>query len=252
MRLTGLESSNSSSSSKGEVSTNSVSIQDPSVSHPKAMGKLPIPSLSSSSPSKNSPKTPQLQSINYYESYFDDSYIGEFTGEVPSDAKLDTDEVEQDWPNVSEINSTSGVIEFAYDSFGPESIVFQNDSEDSSAPGENVNGKEDEKVEEKLPENGDQKVVSSGKLESVDKCDDVLPYPANFKRNSTLTISQRKKLSPQITLKEIMNTSDDVTPSLVVPQSEDGTKESAMNELNMANVCDVKTSSDFENAAIEG
>lgn len=213
MRLEQLESNNS---SKGEVSSTSSNQESSQKSHPKTMGKLSISSLNSSSPTKNSPKTPQLQSINYYESYFDDSYIGEFTGEVPSDAKLDSDEVEQDWPNESEINSTSGVIEFAYDSFGPESIVFPNGSEDAVV--ESIDGENEEVV---TNTGSDDQESSPGKSEAEDKCDDVLPHPANFKRNSALTTSQRRKLSPQINFTDIMNTSDEVSTSVVAPQLEE-------------------------------
>ena len=231
MRLTGLESNSSSSSPKGEVCSTS-SNQEPSQNQSKSMGKLSIPSLSSpSSPTKNSPKTPQLQSINYYESYFDDSYVGDFSGDVPSDAQLDSDEVDQDWPNISEINSTSGVIEFAYDSFGPESIVFPNGSEDSTLPVETINGTVGEKVEDK-PSEHDEQENSPGKLEVNDVCDDVLPNTANFVRNSTLTISQRKKLSPQINFSDIMNTSDDVTPSPAVNEDV-GVNEFTTNDQNL-------------------
>lgn len=227
MRLTGLESN---SSSKGEVSSTS-SNQESNVqnSHSKSKAKLSISSLnSSSSPTKSSPKTPQLQSINYYESYFDDSYIGEFTGEVPSDAKLDSNEAEQDWPNVSEINSTSGAVEFTYDSFGPESIVFPNGSEEAII--EDINGKNEEVIINS-DENGDQE-NSPGKSEAEDKCDDVLPNPANFKRNSTLTTSQRRKLSPQINFTDIMNASDEISSSVIPPQTEDIICDKLKNEQN--------------------
>lgn len=244
MRLTGLESSNS--SPKGEVSSTS-SNQDSSSNHPKCVAKLSVSSANSLSPTKNSPKTPQLQSINYYESYFDDSYVGDFTGEVPSDAKLDSDEVEQDWPNVSEINSTSGVIEFTYDSFGPESIVFPNGIEETFVPTEIVNGKAEGKVND---EQSDIEQNSPSKSEAADKCDNVLPKKGNFLRNSTLTISQRKKLSPQINFTDIMNTSDDVTPSLGVHNVGDEIEESIKNEQRMN---ELKTRSpDLEVPTIEG
>lgn len=228
MRLTSLEST----SSKGEVSSTCSNLQDSSSEHQhqsiKSMGKLSIPSISSSSPTKNSPKTPQLQSINLYESYFDDSYIGDFTGEVPPDAQLDSEEADcQDWPNVTEINSTSGVVEFAYDSFGPESIVFANGSEESAFPEETLNGKvtTEEKKEgerknvEEIPPQSDEDQSQENSSNKLDE-KHVLPTPSIFQRTK-LTASQRKKLSPQINFSDIMNTSDDVTPSHIEYQEDE-------------------------------
>lgn len=68
----------------------------------------------------------QPPSINLYESYFDDSYVGDFTGDV------DDTLLEQQFQNLSDVQSrwctdpdlNPSLLEFTYDSFGPESIVF--------------------------------------------------------------------------------------------------------------------------------
>lgn len=274
MRLTSLEST----SSKGEISSTSSNLQDSSSEHQhqsiKSMGKLSIPSITSSitsSPTKNSPKTPQLQSINLYESYFDDSYIGDFTGEVPPDAQLDPEEAEhQDWPNVTEINSTSGVVEFAYDSFGPESIVFANGSEESTFPEETLNGKvtaeeneekrgekneEEKKNVEQIPPQSDEDQSEENSPRKLDE-KNVLPTPSIFQRTK-LTASQRKKLSPQINFSDIMNTSDDVTPSHIEyhPQEDEvgeQLKESIPGEEKLEETEPSHGPLQFENSTIEG
>jgi len=80
----------------------------------------------------------QLQppSINFYESYFDDSYIGDFTGEVDQSRLHDSEtlnnlsEVARDWCPDPDLNPS--LLEFTYDSFGPESIVFTGSAPNSS------------------------------------------------------------------------------------------------------------------------
>jgi hypothetical protein len=72
----------------------------------------------------------QPPSINFYESYFDDSYVGDFTGEVDPDRLQDErvqdlTEVQRGWCSDPDLVNPS-LLEFTYDSFGPESIVFNN------------------------------------------------------------------------------------------------------------------------------
>ena len=61
------------------------------------------------------------ESINYYESYFMDSFVGEFSGEVKDD-KLDQQINEMNWCDEQKIENA---LEFGFDSFGPESLLFQ-------------------------------------------------------------------------------------------------------------------------------
>ena len=86
----------------------------------------------------------QPPSINFYESYFDDSYIGDFTGEV-DETRLqdesvvqDLTEVQRDWCSDPDLINPS-LLEFTYDSFGPESIVFTgNNSSVNNSNNDNV------------------------------------------------------------------------------------------------------------------
>lgn len=76
----------------------------------------------------------QPTSINYYESYFDDSYVGDFSGEVElpnnqlthsnSGQHCIVDPSTLLWCSDPDLNPS--LLEFTYDSFGPESIVFNN------------------------------------------------------------------------------------------------------------------------------
>jgi len=69
------------------------------------------------------------ESINYYESYFLDSYVGEFNGEVAND-KLDQQQIDEiNWCDEEKIENA---LEFGFDSFGPESILFQTTNSDNS------------------------------------------------------------------------------------------------------------------------
>lgn len=72
----------------------------------------------------------QPPSINLYESYFDDSYVGDFSGEVDEDRLQDCEadvltDVQRNWCSDPDLINPS-LFEFTYDSFGPESIVFNN------------------------------------------------------------------------------------------------------------------------------
>lgn len=78
----------------------------------------------------------QPASATYYESYFDDSYIGDFTGEVDADALNHDPNDACDphhylWNNSDPELSHPSLLEFGFDSFGPESIVFRNGLDES-------------------------------------------------------------------------------------------------------------------------
>lgn len=98
----------------------------------------------------------QPTSINYYESYFDDSYVGDFSGEVELPCNLFTNSDESTSPSVltspcmlkgtnncavdpstllwcSDPDLNPSLLEFTYDSFGPESIVFNSSVEVTTA-----------------------------------------------------------------------------------------------------------------------
>lgn len=67
-------------------------------------------------------------SINYYESYIMDSYVGDFNGEVANDKLLDQKINELNWEDEQKIENA---LEFGFDSFGPESILFPQTNGDS-------------------------------------------------------------------------------------------------------------------------
>src|SRR5690606_29996373 len=69
-------------------------------------------------------------SMNYYESYFEDSFVGDFTGDVNED-KLADQSLSHWQADEDKINNT---LEFRFDSFGPESILFQGSADTSTCP----------------------------------------------------------------------------------------------------------------------
>lgn len=78
------------------------------------------------------------ESINYYESYFEDSFVGDFSGQV-DEAQLGEKELDQmhdlAWQDDDKMNNA---LEFGFDSFGPESILFHGlsdrNSNDAASP----------------------------------------------------------------------------------------------------------------------
>lgn len=69
------------------------------------------------------------ESINLYGSYIPDSYVGDFSGEVDPEMAENAD-LQQDNNSWQEENKgLDGEIEFSFDSFGPESILFPRSSE---------------------------------------------------------------------------------------------------------------------------
>lgn len=94
---------------------------------------------------KSISKTSSVQppSLCYYESYFDDSYVGEFSGDVDADNCVDDDKIEPDlhnWCDESSLNNS--ILEFGFDSFGPESLLFTGNVPDQNA-NENVSAAND-------------------------------------------------------------------------------------------------------------
>lgn len=219
------------------------------------------------------------QSINYYESYFDDSYIGDFAGEEA--------EIDEDSPQEQDIQTWSGdtnidnsLLEFGFDSFGPESLLFPG-SQDAHYPQptaleqeaelmslsvaepqlrekveacfdmsriknsydlsaeQNINGasiaKDDStisstqstnekhktelnpQIEEQVapqieiesppmsPEGTSEKDESTSASEKSDSLGQA------FSRDSTLTRSQRRKISPRINFEQILNGPDELS-----------------------------------------
>lgn len=82
---------------------------------------------------KSISKTSSVQppSLCYYESYFDDSYVGDFTGDVDSDGVEENIETDlHNWCDDSSISNS--ILEFGFDSFGPESLLFMNGNADQN------------------------------------------------------------------------------------------------------------------------
>lgn len=311
---------------------------------PSNLASQPFKSLAKSVSSTSSGQP--LPSLNYYESYFDDSYVGDFSGEVDesrieeSAANLDV----QNWCSDPSLNNS--LLEFEYDSFGPESLLFTGNVPDQPEPPRNSlpdapseqecetglmslsvtnphlndkvnscfdNGKiksayelnpeiptelssvmETELIPEvnanKLENNTetelDQEMPSAGTpLEEISPSEDasesstingvpseseqqVVPSsdsserddslsPITFSRNSTLSKSQRKKISPRINFEQILNSSDDVhSPSALVhanglnPLGEAAVSRDESNRTPGAEVGDVsQTNGDAENRA---
>ena len=65
--------------------------------------------------------TKSPDSINYYESYYYDSFVGDFSGEVKDDKLSDQQINEMNWCDEQKIENA---LEFNFDSFGPESMLF--------------------------------------------------------------------------------------------------------------------------------
>ena len=68
--------------------------------------------------------------MNYYESYYYDSFVGEFSGEVTNDKLNDQQINEMNWCDEQKIENA---LEFGFDSFGPESILFQSTNGDNNS-----------------------------------------------------------------------------------------------------------------------
>ncbi|XP_053204614.1 BCL2/adenovirus E1B 19 kDa protein-interacting protein 2-like isoform X2 [Panonychus citri] len=111
-------------------------------------------------------------SMNVYGSYIDDSYVGDFSGEVTN-------------PEVMIDEVVGGVLEFSFDSFGPESMIF--------------------------PKNGEPSEVEDNS-NSTNYNNTATNQPVEFlKRNTSLTQSQRRKIRPKIDIQEIFNSSDETS-----------------------------------------
>ncbi|RWS15582.1 protein prune 2-like isoform X2, partial [Dinothrombium tinctorium] len=201
------------------------------------------PSTRKAAPSP-SHQVPPVESINYYESYFMDSFVGEFSGEVDVEKVKDSEDI---WCNDSSMDGFNS--ELSFDSFGPESLIFsshlenvnessepvpngiQNFSNDSDLQslsvtepqlGDKVRLCFDESkiktgyeltIEDATPsERQDEPSAASGGSEENTK------LGSSFLRNGPLTQSQRRKISPKLKFEEILNSSDDAnTPTGELP-----------------------------------
>ncbi|XP_015783542.1 uncharacterized protein LOC107361272 isoform X2 [Tetranychus urticae] len=176
---------------------------------------------------------PQLDSMNVYGSYIDDSYVGDFSGEVTNPDVM-IEETPQDpiyWENQSKL--VDGVLEFSFDSFGPESMLFPRNGENregednsKSLLGSSVKDSDNDLMSittasERTDVSFDQFTVNSSDhnesetggtslIKNQISPPSTTPQPVEFlKRNTSLTQSQRRKIRPKIDIQEIFNSSDE-------------------------------------------
>ncbi|KAI1301614.1 Protein prune -like protein 2 [Halotydeus destructor] len=278
-----------SSSSHLPTSTQVVPVTPPTTSSPSVSigNQVQIAAKSSKSISTSSPSV-QPASLCYYESYFDDSYVGEFTGDGEnSEAEESNDVAVQNWCDNSSLSNS--LLEFGFDSFGPESLIFNNaesqqleavfptpeveeaDLMSLSVTEPQLKRKVEACFDQSKIKNSYELTANATDLETPDTCanesssklngnhaelvseptvevadslseskfamkvtasdnSNMSPIPENevmengsdsseassvisvsFSRNSTLTKSQRKKISPRLNFEQILNTSDEVT-----------------------------------------
>lgn len=310
-------------------------------------------SINNGSPTKHGAHAPD--SMNYYESYFEDSFVGELSAEADSQEKLSSENINEiTWQDEEKINNA---LEFGFDSFGPESILFQGvghsgDSGGISSPKKVVEdhpqeeeqrstqsrppikerqsvirrkeqqqaqAKQEEEEERQKEEKSDKKneiqpanlnslsdfefvslsisepqlkqklddcfdedkiknsyeisdsnqipppsivfiektnEIHSKTIETIDRSLDVEDVEENsnsFKRNGTLTQSQRRKISPKFKFEEILNTSDDVnlqvTPEPVSMMAKDETEQQLTN-ISTINYLDSMPTNNAEGLSI--
>lgn len=221
----------------------------------------------------------QHDSINLYGSYIPDSYVGDFSGEVNPELVENADLQPEGNSWQEETKGLDGVLEFSFDSFGPESMLFPRTSEminddDLQEKSFGILSKENEDTANIMPKKSQTSKSTNSTFDiksnssSVSKdAHDVTPedksssYPSNvdsvsnitspnstvassntsssasvrggnFRRNSSLTMSQRRRIRPKMKIEEIFNASDDSNTNVAL-SSENGNN--GLNQGNIAN-----------------
>ncbi|CAG2162013.1 unnamed protein product [Oppiella nova] len=185
-----------------------------------------------------------------YGSYIEDSFVGELVGDYPdNDGDKDGNDLDSNW---TLNNGLTNEMEFDFDSFGPESIIYtgNNDNPDEqnnpkpkhSSSEETLNAETNSnelnanQTTEQNNENTEKEGNGNGNgsqtpMQSLLTVPNHEPNPTSesdisqtlseerdeispFKRNTSLTQSQRKKISPRINIQQILNSSDDLSPGV--------------------------------------
>ena len=219
---------------QAETSASVTNLKEKGKTHNLNLNTLPLCNQSGSKANSNFGRvatlSSQSESINVYESYIDDSYVGEFTGGFDPSLIEEGRNDDTFWQNDDKL------LEFSFDSFGPESMLFgkandvsegaiqadlstennettetESDFVSLSVVEPQLKGKVDSCFDEsKIKTNyeltADEPCVNKEDKENNLPCD---PAESYFQRNSSLTQSQRRKITPKLNFQEIVNLSYD-------------------------------------------